>query len=201
MLHPREVGVARRRHAVLPALVVGEAVAAPVGDVEGRIGEDVVGLEVRVAVVVEAVAVRDLPLDAPECEVHLREPPGRVVGLLAVDRDVGAGVAAVAVPGGVGVDERLRLHEHARRAAARVVDAAAVGLEHLDEQPDDVPRRVELTGPPALGGGEAREEVLVDAPEHVPRAGVRVADGDVADEVDQLPEPPRVQRGTSVVLR
>ena len=43
VLHPREVGVARRRHAVLPALVVGEALAAPVGDVEGRIGEDVVG--------------------------------------------------------------------------------------------------------------------------------------------------------------
>ena len=46
VLHPGEVGVARRRHAVLPALVVAQALAAPVGDVEGRIGEDEVGLEV-----------------------------------------------------------------------------------------------------------------------------------------------------------
>jgi hypothetical protein len=58
VLHPGEVGVARRRHAVLPAHVVVQQLAAPVAVVEGRVGEHVVGLEVGVAVVVEGVAVR-----------------------------------------------------------------------------------------------------------------------------------------------
>lgn len=57
MLHPGEVGVARGRHAVLPTLVVAQPLAAPVGDVEGRIREDEVGFEVGVAVVMEGVAV------------------------------------------------------------------------------------------------------------------------------------------------
>ena len=57
VLHPGEVGVARRRHAVLPALVVAQQVAAPVAVVERRVGQDVVGLQVRVQVGVEAVAV------------------------------------------------------------------------------------------------------------------------------------------------
>ena len=51
------------RGAVLPALVAGQALAAPVGDVEGRIGQDQVSLEVRVAVVVEGVAVGNLAVD------------------------------------------------------------------------------------------------------------------------------------------
>ena len=66
-----------------------QALAAPVADVEGRIGEDEVGLQVGVAVVVEGVAVGDLAVDAADGEVHLRQPPGGVVGLLPVDGDVG----------------------------------------------------------------------------------------------------------------
>ena len=76
------------RDAVLPALVVAQQLAAPVAHIEGRVGEDVVGLEVGVAVVVEGVAVGDLALDAADGEVHAREPPGGVVRLLAVDADV-----------------------------------------------------------------------------------------------------------------
>ena len=72
MLHPGEVGVALGRDAVLPALVVGEPFAAPVGDVERWIGQDEIGLEVGMAVVVERVAVGDLPIDASDGEVHLR---------------------------------------------------------------------------------------------------------------------------------
>ena len=79
VLHPAKVGVALGRGAVLPALVFGEPLAAPVGDVERRIGEDEVGLEVWMAVVVEAVAMVDLPLDAPDGEVHLCEAPSRVI--------------------------------------------------------------------------------------------------------------------------
>src|SRR2546428_5235964 len=57
VLHPGEVGVASRRRAVLPALVLAQQLAAPVADVEGRGCQDEVGLEVRMAVVVEAVAM------------------------------------------------------------------------------------------------------------------------------------------------
>ncbi len=94
VLHPGEVGVARGRHAVDPALVVLEQFAAPVAVVERRVGEHIVGLEVGVRVVVEGVAVTDLCVDAADGEVHLGQPPGGVVRLLAVDGDV-AELAAV----------------------------------------------------------------------------------------------------------
>ena len=70
VLDPGEVGVASRRVAVAPALVALQSLAAPVGDVEGRIGEDVVGAQVGVAVVVEYVAVSDLAFDAADGEFH-----------------------------------------------------------------------------------------------------------------------------------
>jgi hypothetical protein len=70
VLHPGEVGVARRRHAVLPALIHQQQIAAPVADVEGGIGENIVGLEVGEAVVVEAITVGDLAVDAADGEIH-----------------------------------------------------------------------------------------------------------------------------------
>ena len=85
VLHPGEVGVAGRRHAVDPALVFLEQLAAPVAVVEGRIGEHVVGLEVGVPVVVEGVAVSNLRVDAADGEVHLGQPPSGVVRLLPVE--------------------------------------------------------------------------------------------------------------------
>ena len=96
-------------------------------------------------VVVEAVAVGDPALDAADGEVHAGHAPGGVVGLLAVDGDSGCCLGArgsrsgagVAVAGGVGLDELDGLDEHAGGAAAGVVDAALVGLEHFDQQPDD----------------------------------------------------------------
>ena len=66
MLHPSEVGVALGRHAVLPALVVLQAISAPVRDVERWICQDVVSPHVGVTVVTEGIAVGDLPLDAPD---------------------------------------------------------------------------------------------------------------------------------------
>ena len=86
VLHPGEVGVAGGRRAVdCQRLSSLQQLAAPVAVVERRIGEDVVGLEVGVQVVVEGVGVRDLGVDAADGEVHLGQPPGGVVGLLAVD--------------------------------------------------------------------------------------------------------------------
>ena len=97
-------------------------------------------------------------------------------------------------------DELHRLHEHARGAAAGVVHPAAVGLEHLDQQLDHAARRVELAAFLALCAGELREEVLVDAAEHVLGTAGLVADPDVADHVDQLAEALLVERGAGVVL-
>ena len=85
VLYPGEVGIAWWGSAVLPALVVGEPLSAPVGDVERGIGEDKVCFEVGVLVVMKGVAVGDLPLDTANGEVHLGQPPSGVVGLLTVD--------------------------------------------------------------------------------------------------------------------
>ena len=152
------------------------------------------------AVVVEGIAVGDLALDAADGEVHLGEPPRRVVRLLAVDGDVAARPAAVAVARGVRADELDRLDEHAGGAAAGVVDAAPVGLQHLDQELDDAARGVELASLLALGAGELGQEVLVDPADHVLRAGVLVAHLDVADHVDELAEPLLVEGRTGVVL-
>ena len=158
VLHPGEVGVALGRDAVLPAHVV--VLAEPVGVVEGRVGEDVVGAEVGMEVAAEGVGVlgAEVGLDAAQSEVHHGEAAGGGVALLAVDRDV-AELAAV------GFDEFFRLHEHAAGAAGGVVDAAFVGGEHLDEAAHDAGRGVELAAVLALGAGEAGEEILVNAPE------------------------------------
>src|SRR2546430_2068400 len=75
VLHPGEVGVACRGHAVGPTLVVLQEFAAPVAVVEGRIGQHVVRLEIRVLIGVEGVAVRDLRINAADREVHLGEAP------------------------------------------------------------------------------------------------------------------------------
>ncbi len=94
MLHLGGVGVVHGWDPVLPALLVVQALAAPIGDVERRIGQDEVGLEVGEAVVQERVALLDLAVNAADGEVHLREPPG----------------GDVADPPAVGTDELLALN-------------------------------------------------------------------------------------------
>ena len=126
MLHPGKVGVALGRGAILPALVIGEPLSAPVGDVEWGIGEDEVGLEVGMAVVVEAVSMGDLTFDASDGEIHLGKAPGGVVRFLSVDRDIGPGAPggfpSISIAAGVRTDKFDRLHEHAGGATARVID-------------------------------------------------------------------------------
>src|SRR5665648_381275 len=202
VLHPREVRVSSRRDAVPPALVVPQPLATPVRDVERRVGQDEVGLEVRMLILVERVAPGDLPLDPPEGEVHVRQAPGGVVGLLPPDRDVWPAVVVAlhAVALRVLPQELHRLHEHAGRAAAGVVHPTVVRLDHLHEQLDDRARGVELPALLALGAGELGEEVLVDPAELVPGTRVLVADRDVADEVDELPEALLVEGLAGVLL-
>jgi hypothetical protein len=112
---------------------------------------------------------------------------------LAVNADV-ADLAAVLF------DELLGLHEQAAGAAARVVHAAAVGFEHLDQQLDHTARGVELAAFLALGTGELGEEIFVNAAEHVLGAAGLVADPDVGDEVNELAEAGFVERGAGVVF-
>ena len=198
VLHPGEVGVALRRDAELPAHVV--VLAEPVGVVEGRVGEDVVGAEVGMLDVAEGVGVflADVGLDAADGQIHDGEAARGGVALLAVDGDV-AELAAV------GFDEFFRLHEHAAGAARGVVDAAFVGREHLDEAAHDAGRRVELAAVLALGAGEAGEEILIHAAEQIDRAVrlLALAGGgefDRGDEVDEFAEALFVEAGAGVVL-
>lgn len=74
----------------------------------------------------EGVTLLDLAVDPADGQVHLGEAPRGVVELLAVDANRRADAAAVVRS--VGLDELYGLHEHARRAAARVIHATAVGL-------------------------------------------------------------------------
>ena len=72
---------------------------------KGRIGEDEVGLEVGVTVVVEGVAVGNLAVNAANREVHFGKPPGGVVALLAVNADVAFYLTTIPVTTLVRVDE------------------------------------------------------------------------------------------------
>ena len=123
----------------------------------------------------------------------MHEPPRRVVALLPVDGDV-------ADPAAVAFDELLGLHEHATGAAARVVDAALVRLQHFDQHAHDRARRVELAAALALGAGEAAEKVFVDAAENVLGLVARLAHADPGDEVDQFAQHHLVERRAIVVL-
>ena len=84
-------------------------------------------------------------------------------------------------------DELLGLHEHVRGAAAGVVDAPLVGLQHLDEQGYDGAWGVEFADLLTLGARELGEEVLVDVAEDVLGTALAVAYGNVADQVDDRP--------------
>ena len=70
-----------------------------------------------ILIVMEAVPVGDLPLDATYGEVHFREPPSRVVRLLAVDADIAARPSAVAA--GMRVDELDRLYGTCPRSRSK----------------------------------------------------------------------------------
>ena len=112
-------------------------------------------------VFVVGVAFADVAAEAVNGEVHLGEIDGVAGLLLAVDRQLFAGVVAVAL------HEMRRLHEHAARAARRVVDLAVERLEDLDNEPHYRGRREELAAFLALGESEIAEEILVDQAETV----------------------------------
>ena len=67
----------------------------------------------------------------------------------------------------VAFDELVRLHEHAARAAARVIDDALIGLDELGNQLHDAGGRVELAVLLGTARSEDLQEVLVDAPDEI----------------------------------
>src|SRR5258708_4950428 len=97
------------------------------------------------------------------------------------------------------LDELLAADEHAARAAARVVDAALVRRQHLDQHAHDMRRRIELAALFALGAGELRQEIFVYPTESIARAVGGAAEPDVADQIDQLAEALLVETGAGVV--
>ena len=98
-------------------------------------------------------------------------------------------------------DELLGLHEHPARAAGRIEDATVERLQHLDHQPDDRARRVELAAEFALSRSELTEEVLIDPAEDI-QALVLCAGEILAREgVDQPAEHHRGQFAAGVPLR
>lgn len=91
VLDPRVVGVADGLVSVGPTLITAEELARPVADVEGRVSEDEVSLEIGVLVAEERVSrlLTEPGLDAVDGEVHVGEAPRRGVALLPEDGDVG----------------------------------------------------------------------------------------------------------------
>ena len=133
-----------------------------------------------VVVAVDLAGMADVAFEAVHREVYAIQASGFVGFLDTVDGKFRGGVLHV-----LGA-EAGRLDEHTPGTARTVKHAAAVGLEHLDQKLDHAARRVKLAALLALGAGELRKEVIVDAAEHVLSATRLVAHLDVADEVDEL---------------
>ncbi len=195
VLDPGEVGVANGGRAELPAGIFAEVLTAPVGDVEGGIGENEVSLEVFVEVAAKRIGVlgAEVGVDATDRKVHLAQAPGRVVAFLAIDGEVADASA-------MRQDKFFTLNEHPAGTAAGVVDAAFVGFDHLNEELDDRLRRVELPSPFPFGAGELAEEVFVNAAEDVFAAGFGIPQADFGEEVDEFAEALFIEGGSGVVF-
>ncbi len=103
---------------------------------------------------------------------------------------------------GVRLDELLALHEHAARAAARVVDATLVGGKHLDQHPHHVRGRVELAAASCpRRWRNCERKYSYTRPSDVLRAIGSDAERDIADQVDDLAESLLVEAGTGEVFR
>jgi hypothetical protein len=102
------------------------------------------------------VAKLDVGVKAVDEEVHPAQPIGKILALLAHEREL------VAV-----LREEIRLHEHAARTAARVEDDPLLGLKHRDERLDDGDGREVLAAALALARRELADEVLVNAADQI----------------------------------
>ena len=171
--HARQAGAEAAVEALLLVLLANLLLDLLPFDAEGRIGEHVVELLVRVAVVGQRVARDDvgdiLPFDE---HVGLADRVAFVVQLLAEHRQAGLGVEVRKV--------LARDRQHAARARRRVVDRAHdAGLgqhvvvldeEEVDHEADDFARREVLSGRLVREFRELADQLLED------EAHLRVAD-------------------------
>ena len=179
VLQPGIVGIAHRRHAVFPAGIVAQLLAAPIADVEGRIGKDKIRFQVGVAVIQEGVAQFQFGVNAANGQVHARQAQGGGVGFLPENRKV-FDVALMVE------HELFALHEHPAAAAAAVIHAPVVGFEHFHQQFDNAGGRLELAALLAFGIGKLAEEVFIHPAEQVLGFVRILLEANRADQVDQL---------------
>ena len=182
VLYPREVRIPTRRYAVFPASVVLEGFLSPVGLVEGRIGEDIVRLEVGVHIVEKrpfGVPRYELRIEMADGEIHFGEFPCRLVRLLTIDGDV-----LNASP--MFLDEFFTHDKHSATPARGVVDPTFVWLYHLDHEFDDSLRRIELSSSLPFSIGKLTKKVLVDITEEVTRLLLLCLEIHIGEEVDEL---------------
>ena len=100
------------------------------------VGEDLIRFQIGMRVFMKtarAVPAR-IGVDAMNGKVHLGEPPGGVVDLLPIDRQIER-IAAVIF------DKFLGLNEHAARSAARVINPALIRFQHVNQGEGDGPKR------------------------------------------------------------
>src|SRR5262245_28577831 len=88
MLDPCVIGVRVRRQSVAPTHIVCDLISTPLLEIEGRIGENEVRALPAEFVIKQAVAEPDVTRQPMNREVHLADPPGRLVQLLSEDRDL-----------------------------------------------------------------------------------------------------------------
>ena len=155
-----------------------------------RIGEDErVFLLFAGVVLRQRVAVADVGiLHAVQQHVHAADAEHRVVEVEAVEK------LMVEVAREFGVAKYLRMalaqifaggDEKTGRAACRIADdVRRLRRDHLDHQPDDVPRRAELAV--LAGSGDLAEHVLVQV-----ALGVALLHRHLVDHVDDLREQAR----------
>ena len=195
VLHPCEVGVAGGRYPILPAFVIPEQVTAPIGNVEGRIGEDVVRPQIGMQVFVESIR-RFRPqvgLDAANGEIHEGQFPGVGVGFFPIDADIPHFAA-------VGFNELFRLDEHAAGPTTRVIDASLVRGQHGDQGSDHRCRGVELATPFPFRAGKSTQKILVDPAQCVAGLMFGGAKANGTDEVHQFAQAALVEGRAGVTF-
>lgn len=69
VLNPRIVGIADRRHAVLPPHIIPQQLAGPVRNVKRRIDEDVIGMQVANEAVVGLLS--QIGFDSTNGQIHI----------------------------------------------------------------------------------------------------------------------------------
>ena len=176
---PREIGVALRRRTVIrPANIAVELGMPPIGNVERRIGQHVIGAQIGMLIVEKRVGgfASQIEVDAANHEVHRHQTPRRVVAFLPVNRDVL--FARLVMFGLVAFNKLFRLHEHSARTAARVVNASRMWRQNLHEYSNHRFGRVKLAAFLTFRAGELSQKILVNLTQNIACSFARAkADG------------------------